>query len=67
MSDITSFRDLVAWQKSMNLADLIYTITEPFPKREWFGLAHQSGKPRYPFRRISLKAVVTRSLRTYIM
>ena len=23
----------------MNLADLIYTITEPFPKREWFGLA----------------------------
>ena len=44
MSDITSFRDLVAWQKAMDLADLIYTVTEPFPKREWFGLAHQMRK-----------------------
>jgi four helix bundle protein len=44
MSDITSFRDLVAWQKAIDLADLIYTITEPFPKREWSGLAHQMRK-----------------------
>jgi len=41
MSDIKSYRDLMAWQKAVDLADLVYTITEPFPKREWFGLAHQ--------------------------
>ena len=41
MSQIKSYRDLIAWQKAMDLADLIYTVTEPFPKREWFGLANQ--------------------------
>jgi len=41
MSKIQSYRDLIAWQKAMDLADLIYTVTEPFPKREWFGLANQ--------------------------
>jgi four helix bundle protein len=41
MSQIKSYRDLIAWQKAMDLADLIYTATEPFPKREWFGLANQ--------------------------
>jgi four helix bundle protein len=44
MSEIKSYRDLVTWQKAMDLADLIYTVTEPFPKREWFGLAHQMRK-----------------------
>jgi four helix bundle protein len=41
MSRIQSYRDLIAWQKAMDLADFIYTVTEPFPKREWFGLANQ--------------------------
>jgi four helix bundle protein len=41
MSDITSFQDLIAWQKAMDLADLVYTVTERFPARERFGLAHQ--------------------------
>src|ERR1043165_2800401 len=44
MSEITSFRDLIAWQKAMNLADRIYELTEDFPKREWFGLAYQMRK-----------------------
>jgi four helix bundle protein len=44
MSQIKSYRDLITWQKAMDLADLIYTVTEPFPKREWFGLAHQMRK-----------------------
>ena len=41
---ITSFRDLVAWQKAMNLADLVYDLTEDFPARERFGLAYQLRK-----------------------
>src|SRR5262249_48947373 len=39
MDNISSFRDLIAWQKAMDLADLVYDVTETFPKREWFGLA----------------------------
>jgi four helix bundle protein len=44
MQSITSFRDLVAWQKAMDLADVVYNFTEHFPTREWFGLAHQMRK-----------------------
>ena len=40
-NSITSYRDLIVWQKAMDLADLVYTITERFPKREQFGLAFQ--------------------------
>jgi len=31
MAKIASFRDLVAWQKSMDLADMIYDLTDRFP------------------------------------
>jgi four helix bundle protein len=44
MSNITSFRDLIAWQKAMDLADLVYECTESFPPRERFGLAYQMRK-----------------------
>ena len=41
---ITSYRDLVAWQKAMDLADLVYRITDMFPPSERFGLAFQMRK-----------------------
>jgi four helix bundle protein len=44
MPKIQSFRDLIAWQKSMELADTIYDLTEKFPPREHFGLAYQLRK-----------------------
>ena len=44
MSNIKSYRDLHAWQKAMDLADLVYELTEHFPTREQFGLAHQMRK-----------------------
>src|SRR6476659_11065399 len=44
MSEILTFRDLVAWQKAMELTDMVYDLTESFPKREWFGLAQQMRK-----------------------
>jgi four helix bundle protein len=44
MSKIVSFRDLIAWQLAMELADLVYDITEQFPRREWFGLSQQMRK-----------------------
>lgn len=36
-----SFRDLIVWQKSKDLAVVIYKITEQFPKSEIYGLTSQ--------------------------
>jgi four helix bundle protein len=44
MPKIQSFRDLIAWQKAMDLADMVYDLTENFPARERFGLAYQMRK-----------------------
>jgi four helix bundle protein len=35
------FRDLVVWQKAMELARQVYVLTEGFPKSEMFGLRMQ--------------------------
>ena len=44
MPKIQSFRELIAWQKAMDLADMVYDLTEHFPPRELFGLASQMRK-----------------------
>jgi four helix bundle protein len=41
MSRTRHYRDLVAWQKAMDLARIIYAQTEEFPKSETFGLRMQ--------------------------
>ena len=41
MSRTRHYRDLIAWQESMELARLIYSRTEEFPKSETFGLRMQ--------------------------
>jgi hypothetical protein len=38
---IKSHRDLIAWQKAMDLTGLIYGLTKSFPKEELFGLVSQ--------------------------
>lgn len=38
---VRSFRDLVVWQKSIELTALIYRLTSSFPKEELYGLASQ--------------------------
>jgi len=40
-SNIKSHRDLIAWQKAMNLAEAIYQLTRSFPKEEVYGLTSQ--------------------------
>jgi four helix bundle protein len=35
------YRDLIAWQKAMELARVLYARTEEFPKSETFGLRMQ--------------------------
>ena len=41
MSDIRTFRDLIAWQKAMELVRLIYQVTSQMPESERFGLTNQ--------------------------
>ncbi len=38
---INSYRDLLVWQKSIELVVLIYQITDKFPKNEQYGLVSQ--------------------------
>jgi four helix bundle protein len=35
------FRDLEVWQRSMDLVQAVYSVTQAFPKSEVFGLASQ--------------------------
>ncbi|MFP4107290.1 MAG: four helix bundle protein [Phycisphaerae bacterium] len=41
MGKINSFRDLVAWQKGIELVKTIYMLTAKFPDDEKFGLVSQ--------------------------
>ena len=41
MSRTRHYRDLIAWQKAMDLARSLYAATEEFPKSETFGLRMQ--------------------------
>ncbi len=36
-----SFRDLIVWQKSRDLAVLVYEVTKSFPQSEQYGLTSQ--------------------------
>ena len=39
--NVAGYRNLIAWQKAMTLAEDIYRVTESFPKHEQFGLTSQ--------------------------
>ncbi|MBA4196132.1 MAG: four helix bundle protein [Chitinophaga sp.] len=39
---MTGYKNLAAWQKSMLLVKLIYTITKEYPKEEIFSLTSQT-------------------------
>jgi four helix bundle protein len=41
MTGSRSYRDLVAWQKSMDLAESIYSCTRSFPSEEIYGIIPQ--------------------------
>lgn len=41
MPSVRNYRDLIAWQKAMDLVDLTYRITRSFPKEELYGLTSQ--------------------------
>jgi hypothetical protein len=38
MSEVKSYRDLIVWQKAMDLVVESYLLSEKLPKRESYGL-----------------------------
>ncbi|MEZ6023096.1 MAG: four helix bundle protein [Hyphomonadaceae bacterium] len=42
MSEIRSHRDLIAWQRSMDLVVALYAVTAHWPKEELYGLTSQA-------------------------
>ena len=42
MPDVVSYRDLDAWNVSMNLVEDIHRATATFPKSELYGLTNQT-------------------------
>ena len=38
---VRSFRELIAWQKAMDLVELVYCFSPNFPKEEQYGLTSQ--------------------------
>ena len=38
---VQNYKDLIAWQKSMQLAKEVYVLTKKLPKDELFGLTNQ--------------------------
>ncbi|MBC8265779.1 MAG: four helix bundle protein [Flavobacteriales bacterium] len=41
MNKIKSYKDLLVWQKGLNLVSEIYVLTKSFPSEEKFGLTSQ--------------------------
>jgi four helix bundle protein len=38
---VNSFRELVVWQRSIQLATRVYRLTRDFPREETYGLSSQ--------------------------
>lgn len=55
-----SHRELVVWQKAMELVVQVYGLTSGFPPAERFGLTSQLRARLFPCRRKSRKGVVAR-------
>jgi four helix bundle protein len=41
MSEIKDFKDLIIWQKGMDIAEKCYYLTKYFPKEELYGMVQQ--------------------------
>ena len=42
MERIDSYRDLIVWQRSMDMAERVYELTRAYPRDELFGLVSQT-------------------------
>ena len=42
MSTVRSFRDLIVWQKAMDMVERVYEVSRCYPREEQFGLTSQT-------------------------
>ncbi|MBU4477605.1 MAG: four helix bundle protein [Candidatus Omnitrophica bacterium] len=38
---VKSYKDLIVWQRAMELTQMVYQVTKKFPKEELYGLTNQ--------------------------
>jgi four helix bundle protein len=38
---VQSYKDLIVWQKALDLVEIIYQVTKAFPKEELYGFTNQ--------------------------
>jgi hypothetical protein len=55
MAAVKTFRELIAWQRAMDLACAVYRVTALFPNEELYKQPANSGTRRFRFRRTSEK------------
>jgi len=53
--NIQSYKDLIVWQKSIDLVSEVYKVTGYFPREELYGLSSQMRRASFQFHRILLK------------
>ena len=41
MTQVKSYKDLVVWQKALDLVEMVYDVTKRFPREELYGLTSQ--------------------------
>lgn len=41
MTKLNSYKELIVWQKAVDLAEAVYVLTRSFPKEEIYGLTSQ--------------------------
>ena len=64
MTAVKDYRDLIVWQKAMDLVETIYRTTGRFRERKSTGLQVRFAGPPSPFRRISPKGMDETQLAT---
>ena len=57
MAKIESHRDLLVWQKSMDLTVLVYKLTQKFPSNEMYRLISQMTRSAASYLPTSLKGM----------
>ena len=66
MTDKKTFRDLIAWQKSVALAKAVYQVTQRMPETERFGLTSQMRRAAVSIASNIAEGNARQTLRDYI-
>jgi hypothetical protein len=64
MATVKDYRDLIVWQKAMDLVETIYRTTGTFPREEYTGLQVRAVALPSLFRRTSPKEMAATQLAT---